>query len=553
MPELDNHTALPLTVAQLEIWLSLQILGNPRIASVEREIFGPLKLSAFEAALRRVVSETDALHTYFVSDGPLVRQVADPSLAWELTVVDLSGADDPRAAADAWVDAHWNRAYPTDRGPLFHYALLALGPDHFRWHQQYHQIMGDISAFSLIEQRVAEVYRALVRGEVVPDPGYGSLAGLVDAELTYQESADYAADRRFWLERAEEGLSPSLLTGGPGVGWNSAEVTRGCVRADQVSIELAGLNRAADAAGVRRSAVIIAAMAAYVGAMNGTADVVVNLPVSARVGPVAQATPGVMSNILPLRLHVDSQAPFTALARQAAEEVRRVMRHQRFRNEHLVREIGTTSAGQELPGVTVNIISGGDLDFDGHRTEREIFFACPVDLMTGFCVSGDRMLVSFLANPELWDGVSVAGHQERFLRVLEQVMADPGVRVGAVDLLLGGERERLEGWNDTGCGVLAGSWVELWRARVAAVPDAVAVVSPDEDEGPLSYLELDARAGQLAGWLRGRGVGPEGVVAVAVPRGVEMVVAILGVLKAGASYLPLDLAYPQERTVFMLE
>ncbi|TQE24687.1 amino acid adenylation domain-containing protein [Streptomyces ipomoeae] len=132
-------------------------------------------------------------------------------------------------------------------------------------------------------------------------------------------------------------------------------------------------------------------------------------------------------------------------------------------------------------------------------------------------------------------------------------MADPGVRVGAVDLLLGGERERLEGWNDTGCGVLAGSWVELWRARVAAVPDAVAVVSPDEDEGPLSYLELDARAGQLAGWLRGRGVGPEGVVAVAVPRGVEMVVAILGVLKAGASYLPLDLAYPQERTVFMLE
>ncbi|MDO0910943.1 amino acid adenylation domain-containing protein [Streptomyces sp. DT2A-34] len=553
MPELDKHTALPLTAAQLEIWLSLQILGNPRIASVEREIFGPLKLWAFEAALRRVVSETDSLHTYFVSDGPLVRQVADPSLAWDLTVVDLRGADDPRAAADAWVDTHWNRAYPTDRGPLFHYALLVLGPDHFRWHQQYHQIMGDISAFSLVERRVAEVYRALVRGEAVPDPGYGSLAGLVDEELAYQESDEYAADRRFWLERAEEGLSPSLLTGGPGVGWDAAEVTRGCVRADQVSIGLAGLNRAADAAGVRRSAVLIATMAAYVGAMNGTADVVLNLPVSARVGPVAQATPGVLSNILPLRLRIDSQAPFTALARQAAEEVRRVMRHQRFRNEHLVREIGTTSAGQELPGITVNIISGGDLDFDGPRTEREIFFACPVDLMTGFCVSGDRVLVSFLANPELWDGVGVRGHQERFLRVLEQVVADPGMRVGSVDLLVEGEHERLEGWNNTECEVPGGSWVELWRAQVASTPDAVAVVSPDEDEEPLTYAELDARASRLAHWLRGRGVGPEGVVAIAVPRSVEMVVAILGVLKAGASYLPLDLAYPAERTAFMLE
>ncbi|KPI12160.1 condensation domain protein, partial [Actinobacteria bacterium OK074] len=435
MPELDKHTALPLTAAQQEIWLSLQILGNPRIASVEREILGPLKLSAFEAALRRVVSETDALHTRFVSDGTLVRQVADPSLEWELTVVDLSAAADPRVAADAWVDTHWNRAYPIDQGPLFHYALLRLGPDHFWWHQQYHQIMGDISAFSLIEQRVAEVYRALVHGEAVPDPGYGSLTGLVDAELAYQESADFAADRRFWLERAAAGLSPTLLAGGPGVGWDSAEVTRGCLRADQASIEIAGLNRAADAAGVRRSAVIIAAMAAYIGALSGTADVVVNLPVGARVGPVAQATPGVMSNILPIRLHIDGQAPFTALARQAAEEVGRVMRHQRFRNEHLVRETGTTAAGQELPGVIVNIISGGGLDFDGHRTEREIFFACPVDLMTGFCVSGDRMLVSFLANPGLWDGVGLAGHQERFLRVLGQVVADPGMRVGAVELL----------------------------------------------------------------------------------------------------------------------
>ncbi|QZZ25198.1 non-ribosomal peptide synthetase [Streptomyces sp. ST1015] len=553
MPELDKHTALPLTAAQLEIWLSLQILGNPRIASVEREIFGPLDLPAFEAALRRVVSETDSLHTYFVSDGPLVRQVADPSLAWELTVVDLSGAPDPRAAADTWVDTHWNRAYPTDRGPLFHYALLVLGPDHFRWHQQYHQIMGDISAFTLVERRVAEVYRALVRGEAVPDPGYGSLAGLVDEELAYQESADHDADRRFWLARAEAGLSPSLLAGGPGVGGNSAEVTRGCVRAGQVGIGLAGLNRAADAAGVRRSAVLIAAVAAYVGALNGTADVVVNLPVSARVTPVAQATPGVLSNILPLRLRVDGEAPFTALARQAADEVRRVMRHQRFRNEHLVREVGTTSAGQELPGVTVNIISGGDLELDGHPTRREIFFACPVDLMTGFCVSGDRMLVSFLANPEKWSAAGVAGHQERFLRVLEQVVADPQVRVGAVDLLMEGERERLDGWNATGCAVPGGSWVELWRRQVALTPDAVAVVAPDGDEAPLTYRELDARAGRLAHWLRGRGAGPEDVVAVAVPRGVEMVVAILGVLLSGASYLPLDLAYPVERTAFMLE
>src|SRR5213076_2724026 len=92
----------------------------------------------------------------------------------------------------------------------------------------------DISSFSLIEQRAAEVYRALVRKEPVTDPAYGSVADLVDVELAYYESADFTADREFWLARAADGLSPSTL-GGSGAGRGSAEVARGCLRAEQDS------------------------------------------------------------------------------------------------------------------------------------------------------------------------------------------------------------------------------------------------------------------------------------------------------------------------------
>jgi nonribosomal peptide synthetase CepB len=138
----------------------------------------------------------------------------------------------------------------------------------------------------------------------------------------------------------------------------------------------------------------------------------------------------------------------------------------------------------------------------------------------------------------------------RFTRVLEQVAADPGIRVSRVQVMAAAEREQLvSGWNDTAVPVAAGTLPELFAAQVARTPEAVAVVCGDE---ALTYAELDAAAGQLAGYLAGRGAGPEQVVALLVPRSVRMVVAVLGVLKAGAAYLPVDPGYPQARVAYML-
>ncbi|MFF1651738.1 amino acid adenylation domain-containing protein, partial [Streptomyces sp. NPDC058240] len=152
---------------------------------------------------------------------------------------------------------------------------------------------------------------------------------------------------------------------------------------------------------------------------------------------------------------------------------------------------------------------------------------------------------------DLFDRVSVVGVVERLVRVLEVVAVDPGVRVGGVDVLSGVER-----------GLVLGEWIAservlepvtlhgLFEAQVVRCPDAPAVVG----EGlVLSYAEVEERANRLARWLMGRGVGPEGVVALVLPRSVEIVVAQLAVLKAGAAYLPVDPDYPAERIAFMLE
>ena len=151
---------------------------------------------------------------------------------------------------------------------------------------------------------------------------------------------------------------------------------------------------------------------------------------------------------------------------------------------------------------------------------------------------------------DLFDPGMAGSIAERLVRVLAAVAADPQAGVRRVEVLEAAERRQiLAGWNDTAVAVAGVTVPELFGMQVARAPDAVAVADGD---GVLSYGELDAAAGRMAGYLAGLGAGPETVVAVAMERSADLVVALLAVLKAGAAYLPVDPGYPAERIAFML-
>ena len=151
---------------------------------------------------------------------------------------------------------------------------------------------------------------------------------------------------------------------------------------------------------------------------------------------------------------------------------------------------------------------------------------------------------------DLFDRSTVEALAERFIRVLNTVTGTPQIPVHAIDVLDAGERERLlVEWNDTARELPGVTLPGLFEAQVARTPDAVAVVFEDVQ---LTYRELNARANRLARLLVARGAGPERFVGLLMPRSLEMVVALLAVLKAGAAYLPIDAAYPAERIAYCL-
>ncbi|WP_020640470.1 AMP-binding protein [Amycolatopsis balhimycina] len=151
---------------------------------------------------------------------------------------------------------------------------------------------------------------------------------------------------------------------------------------------------------------------------------------------------------------------------------------------------------------------------------------------------------------ELFERGTVEALAERFVRVVRQMVTEPGKSVDLVDALVPGERDLLLAeLNDTAREVPELSLPELFERQAAATPAAIAVVFGDEMP---TYRELDERANRLARELRRRGAGPESLVGLALPRSADLVVALLGILKSGAGYLPIDPRYPSGRLEFIL-
>jgi non-ribosomal peptide synthetase component F len=196
---------------------------------------------------------------------------------------------------------------------------------------------------------------------------------------------------------------------------------------------------------------------------------------------------------------------------------------------HTAIEVG----GLEMSGVeTDKQVARFDLEFDLWEREQELFGA-------------------IIYSTELFEAETIERLMSHFERLLAEVVAHPEQRVSEVKLLSETEEQQLViEWNDTERSYEPRSVVELFEAQVERSPEAVAVVF---ENTALSYRELNERANQLGHYLKELGVGPERLVAICMERGIDMIVALLAVLKAGAAYLPLDPMYPQERLGYMLE
>ncbi|MEA2754142.1 MAG: hypothetical protein QOJ54_431, partial [Aliidongia sp.] len=542
----------PLSAAQLGVWIAQELAPGTAIYNIAEyvEIHGPIDSVLFETALRQIVGETQTFHLRFEEgeDGP--RQLIGAVPDWSLQIIDVSAEANPREVAEAWMRAETARPIDPKLEVPFGQALFRFDSDHFAWYHRGHHIVIDAFGASLVAKRLAQVYTALVAGQPPEPSPFGPIFSLLETDEEYLASDGYARDRHYWLAKFDGNPEPVSLIEGP-----SASPRHVLRQTDYLPTSvLDALREVARQAGTTWTQTIIAVMAAYLHRMTGANEIILGLPVLARVGPALRRVPGMASNVLPLRLDVQRESTLLDLVRQVAREVRQVLRHQRYRGESLRRDLQRIEPGQRLLGPTVNVMAFDyDLRFAGHSTTSHNLSNGPVDdfsLSVYERSSSGGCRFDFDANAESYSDDALADHRQRLMRLFETMAATPDQAIGRIELLKPEERRQiLETWNDTAHPVPEATFPALFEAQIARTPEATALVF---EETSLSYAELNARANRLAHHLIGMGIGPEDIVALCLPRSLDLVVSLLAILKAGAAYLPLDPDYPEARLAFML-
>ncbi|MCY8633151.1 non-ribosomal peptide synthetase DhbF [Bacillus spizizenii] len=542
-----------LTGAQTGIWFAQQLdPDNPIYNTAEYiEINGPINIALFEEALRHVIKEAESLHVRFGEnmDGPW--QMINPSPDVQLHVIDVSSEPDPEKTALNWMKA--DLAKPVDLGydPLFNEALFIAGPDRFFWYQRIHHIAIDGFGFSLIAQRVASTYTALMKGQSVTDRSFGSLQAILEEDTDYRASEQYEKDRQFWLDRFADGPEVVSLA-------DRAPRTSNSFLRQTAYLPLSDVNALKESARYFSGSwheVVIAVSAVYVHRMTGSGDVVLGLPMMGRIGSASLNVPAMVMNLLPLRLSVSSSMSFSELIQQISREIRSIRRHHKYRHEELRRDLKLIGENHRLFGPQINLmLFDYGLDFAGAQGTTHNLSAGPVDDLSINVydrTDGSGLRIDVDANPEVYSESDIKLHQQRILQLLQTASAGEDMLIGQMELLLPEEKKQvISEWNETAKSEKLLSLQDMFEKQAILTPERIALIC---DDVQVNYQELNEKANRLAHLLIEKGLGPEQFVALALPRSPEMVASMLAVLKTGAAYLPLDPEFPADRISYMLE
>lgn len=541
-----------LTQAQALIWAGQQLRPETPLYNMVLawRIRGALDPDTFEEAFTTLVGSTDALRTVYVEDHGVPQRKVLAAMPADLRLLDLTAESD----GERIVEEHIRRdaEAPFDLGRrLFRSGLAKLGDDDFVWWLSQHHLITDGWAVAIVFRRMAELYRAAANGDPGFD-GFPDFDSYAEVEQRFRASAAFEQVTEHW-ERKTAGSLPSLTFYG-------ADPPSGSTRTDRVTVRLGPERSAAlgDLAAAEGGGGLMAGMAhfnlfatalfALLSRITGEADLAVLAPAHNRPSPAFKETVGLFIEVLPIQVGVDPSDTFRTLAAKVGEEAQDFLVHARP---------GTSSAAHNRAyPVLLNFINASFGDFDGRPTTSEWVHPGHGDAdhmlrlqIHDFDGTGDWTL-HFDVNREVFDEQRMSDVVDHYLAVLDAMLAGLDTPVATLSLLDRADREAVDAYNATAAPVPYGTVVEAFRSQCAATPDAVAAVC---GERSLSYAELDAASGRLAARIAATVASGAGRVAIYLPRSLELLVAVWGVLKAGAAYVPIDRFYPAERIGFVLE
>ncbi|MEA2613843.1 MAG: hypothetical protein QOI52_1802, partial [Chloroflexota bacterium] len=568
--------AAPLSYAQQRLWfLDLLAPGSPAYnVPSAYGLAGPLAPAALAAALAEVVRRHQVLRARFVErDGEPRLEIAETLAPGFLPLVDLSALAHPSLSGRRSTElaslrsAEAERPFDLAAGPLLRTALVRLGAEEHVLLLDFHHAVYDGWSEGVLLRELPALYDAARAG--TPSP-------LAEPTLQY---ADFAAWQRAW---PPEVLGRQLaywrgqLAGAPTVLELPADRTRPAVASLRGASrrrllgapEAARLHQVARREGATLYMLLLAAFAATLARHGGQEDVLVATPVANRARPELEGLIGFFVNTLVLRVRLAGDPDFHRVLASVRQTALAAFAHQDLPFEALVEELrperdlsraplvqAMLSLGGAAPGRPL----GGGLHLarlpSSEKTTAKLDLSLAATELTELAGKdgGQSLLLELEYATDLFTATAAERLLAHFATLLRGAAEAPELPLSRLPLLAPAERHQLVAeWNDTASGFPERTLHGLFAEQAAARPDAVAVSWEAGPMRTMSYGELDRRSNEIARHLRRLGVSIDARVAIVVERSPEMVAALLGILKAGGGYLPLDPSYPRERLALLL-
>jgi amino acid adenylation domain-containing protein len=551
---------LPLSFAQQRLLFLTRIEGASAAYHLPAglRLTGDLDRNALQHALDRIVARHEALRTTFVQvpEQPALQRIGAEDSGFALQIIDLSAHAEVQDALNTLVAQEATEAFDVEHGPLIRGRLIRLGEREHVLLVTMHHIVSDGWSMGVLTRELVALYEAYRSGQDDPLP------------VLPVQYADYAVWQRRWLSgevlKTQSAYWKVALADAPAVLMLPVDRPRPAQQnyagaAIPVAFDealTANLKALSQRHGTTLYMTVLAGWAAVLGRLSGQETVVIGSPVANRTRVEVEGLIGFFVNTLALPIDVSGQPSVETLLQRVKAQTLSAQAHQDLPFEQvveLVKPVRSLShsavfqamlSWQNTEGVELTL---GDLTIEGLGSAGwTAKFDVSLDLgEVDGCIQGSLEYATALFDKTTME--RYLGYLERMLRAM---VADARMVVSEIALLGDAEHQRLHGFNATEADYPLEQTIHgLFEAQVRRTPDAAAVLHGKQC---LSYRELNERANRLAHYLRKQGVQPDARVVICVERGLDMVVGLLAILKAGGGYVPLDPAYPADRIAYML-
>ncbi|MGC5702149.1 amino acid adenylation domain-containing protein [Pseudomonas sp. NFXW11] len=558
MQAVGREQPLPLSYAQERQWFLWQL--DPQSATYHvpsaLRLKGRLDRAALERAFDTLIARHESLRTHLQQEGQQAIQVVVPPTGASIPLFEVQ-----ESQLQDRVEAEIARPFDLCQGPLMRVSLLRLAEDEHVLVLVQHHIVSDGWSMQVMVDELVQLYAAYSQGQDLQLPALA---------IQY---ADYAVWQRNWMEAGEKerqlGYWRELLGGEQPVLELPLDHQRPALqshRGARLEVPLAaslvaGLKALAQAQGVTPFMLLLASFQVLLHRYSGQQDIRVGVPIANRNRVETERLIGFFVNTQVMKADIDGQMSVAQLLAQVRQRALEAQAHQDLPFEQLVEALHPERSLSLNPlfQVMFNHQTEGrlqqdqqalaDLRIEGLEWERR---TAHFDLDLDVHESREGLWASLGYATDLFEATTIQRMARHWQNLLQAMVADPQQSIGQLNLLDDAERQQiLQLWDRSASGFPAGRLVhELVADRARENPEAVAVIF---DTQTLTYGELDRSANRLARALIARGVGPEVRVAIAMPRSAEIMVAFLAVLKAGGVYVPLDVEYPEDRLLYMMQ